>query len=106
MKQKDHLSLQNKEEHFWKKSANPLINLLAPYKTSIFQDFDCVLRTEVGLVEDDTSLVSDEYNSSFNTYEITPGIYNFIKLSEVLLRNLQIANNDTQSITIETDDLT
>ena len=46
------------------------MNILSGCRNSIFQDFESYLRTEVDLVEDDIRLVSDKYNSSFNTYEI------------------------------------
>ena len=47
---------------------------LSDYSSSIFQDFESYLTTEVDLIEDDIRLVLDEYNSSFITYEISPGI--------------------------------
>ena len=51
------------------------MNILARYTTrSVFQDFESFLRTEVDLIEDDVKLVLDEYNSSFITYELDPGI--------------------------------
>ena len=59
------------------------------YFMSIFQDFESFLRTEVDLVEDDIKLVLDEYNISFNTYELQPGIYTFKDLSEAFLNILQ-----------------
>ena len=62
---------------------------LAGYIRSIFQDFESYLRTKIGLVEDDIRLVLDENKSSFITYEISPGIYNFKDISEVLLKFLQ-----------------
>ena len=49
--------------------------ILAMYIDSVFQDFECFLRTQVDLVEDDIRLILDENNSSFFTYEIEPGIY-------------------------------
>ena len=52
--------------------------------SSIFQDYGGFLRTEVDLVEGDIKLVLDEYNSSFITYENSPGIYTFKDISEVL----------------------
>ena len=57
--------------------------ILSGYSSSIFQDFESFLRTEVDLVEDDIKLVLDEYNSSPFTYEISPGIYTFKDSSEV-----------------------
>ena len=58
--------------------------ILSGYSSSIFQDFESFLRTEVDLIEDDIKLVLDEYNSSFITYEIPPGIYTFNDTFEVL----------------------
>ena len=51
------------------------MNILAIYTRSVFQDFESFLRTQMDLVEDDIKLVLDEYNSSFITYEIPPGIH-------------------------------
>ena len=62
---------------------------LSGYASSIFLDFKSFLRTEVDLVEDDIKLVLEEYNSSFITYEISPGIYTFKDISEVLSSFLQ-----------------
>ena len=44
--------------------------------------FERFLRIEVDLVEDDIKLVLDEYNSSFITYEISPGINTFKDISD------------------------
>ena len=41
------------------------------------------------MVEDDVKLVLDEYNSSFNTCELDPGIYTFKDISEALFNILQ-----------------
>ena len=41
------------------------------------------------LIEDDIKLVLDEYNSSFITYELQPGIYTFKDISEALFNILQ-----------------
>ena len=69
--------------------------ILAGYISSVFQDFENYLGTEVDLVEDDIRLVLDEYNSSFITYEKQPGftcLKNFLKLfttfSNSNIRNL------------------
>ena len=50
------------------------MNIVAGFTSSVFQDFETYLRTEVDLIEDDIKLVLDEYNSSFITYELQPGI--------------------------------
>ena len=41
------------------------MEILTGYTSSVFQDFESFLRTEVDLVEGDIKLVLDEYNSSF-----------------------------------------
>ena len=65
------------------------MKILAGYTSSVFQDFESYLRTEVDLVEDDVRLVLDEYNSSFINYELEPGIYTFKDISKALLKILQ-----------------
>ena len=65
------------------------LSILAVYNRSIFRDFESFLGTAVDLVEDDIRLVLDEYNSSFITYELEPGIYTFKDLSGALLKILQ-----------------
>ena len=44
------------------------IIFLSGYPSSVFQDFESYLRTEVDLVEGDIRLVSDKCNSNFITY--------------------------------------
>ena len=79
--------------------ANLLFNLLRRYKSSIFRDFESILRTEVDLFE-------DENNSTFITYELSPDKYNSIDHSEVLLRNLQHEfDRDDKAIVIDFDDI-
>ena len=56
--------------------------ILAIYVASIFQDLKSFLRTEIELIREDIRLVLDEYNSSFITYELEPGLYAF-KLSKI-----------------------
>ena len=83
------------------------MNILAGYAGSVFQDFESYLRTEVDLVADDVKLVLDEYNSSFISYKITPGIYTFKDISEALFNILQTKYPYTSSeIVIEFDDIT
>ena len=65
------------------------LNILVIYISSVFQDFESFLRTQIDFVEDDVKLVLDEYNSSFITYELNPGIYNYRDLSEALFYILQ-----------------
>ena len=65
------------------------MDILAGYISSIFQDLESYIRTEVDLVQDDIRLVLDEYNSSFLTYENLPGFYTFKDLSEILSKNLR-----------------
>ena len=58
--------------------------ILAGYTRCVFQVFESYLRTEVDLVEDDVTIVLDEFNSSSISYELLPGFYTFKDLSEVL----------------------
>ena len=82
------------------------MNILAIYISSVFQDFESFLRTQIDLVEDDTKLVLDEYNSSFITYELEPGIYTFKDISEALYSILQLdCPGDCNVIVIEYDDI-
>ena len=63
---------------------------LADYSRFIFQDFENYLRTEVDLVQSDIGFVLADYTSSFILYGISPGIYTFKALSEVLTRFFQL----------------
>ena len=82
------------------------MNILARYTSSVFQDFESFLRTQIDLIEDDVKLVLDEYNSSFITYELEPGIYTFKDISEALLNILQIEYpGPSNLINIEFDDI-
>ena len=83
------------------------MNILTIYISSVFQDFESFLRTRIDLVEDDIKLVLDEYNSSFNTYELKPGIYNFKDNSEALFNIIQIEYpGPSDVLVIEYDDIT
>ena len=83
------------------------MNILAGYVSSVFQDFESFLRTEVDLVQDDVKLVLDEYNSSFITYKLEPGIYTFKDVSEVLFNILQSEYpGPSNVIDTEHDDIT
>ena len=83
------------------------MNILSGYPRSVFQDFESYLRTEIDLVEDDIRLVLDENNSTFITYELDPGIYNFKYLSEALFNFLRHEYPSSNSeIVIEYDDIT
>ena len=66
------------------------MNILAISTSSVFQDFESFLRTQIDLIEDDVELVLDEYNSSFITYEIEPGFYSYREISEALFKILQL----------------
>ena len=83
------------------------MNILAGYISSVFQDFEGFLRTEVDLVEHDIKLVLDAYNSSFVTNELDPGIYTFKDISEALFNILQSEYpGPSNVIDIEFDDIT
>ena len=82
------------------------MNILSIYIRSVFQDFESFPRTQIDLVEDDVKLVLDEYNSSFITYELQPGIYTFKDISEALFNILQSdCPGDCNVIVIEYDDI-
>ena len=81
--------------------------ILAIYTSSVFQDVESFLRTQIDLVEDDVKLVLDEYNSSFITYELEPGIYSYREISEALFNILQLEYPTSDSkILIRPDDIT
>ena len=83
------------------------MNILAVYISSVFQDFERFLRTQIDLIEADINLVLEEYNSSFITYELQPGIYTFKDISEALFNTLQTEYPvPSNSIVIEIDDIT
>ena len=83
------------------------MNFLALYTSYVFQDFESFLRTQIDLVEHDIKLVLDEYNSSFITYELEPGIYNVKDISEGLFNILQSEYPvPSNTIDIEYDDIT
>ena len=83
------------------------MEILARYIRSVFQDFESFLRTQSDLIEDDVILVLDEYNSSFITYELEPGIYTFKDISEALFNILQSEYpGPSNVIDIEYDDIT
>ena len=83
------------------------MKILAGYVNTVFQDFESYIRTEVDLVEDDVKLVLDEYNSSFITYGLEPGIYTFKDISEALLKILQPEyERYHNAIDFEFDDIT
>ena len=83
------------------------MRILSIYTSSVFQDSESYLRTEVHLIEDDIKLVLNENNSSFITYEIPPGIYTFKDSSGGLLNLLQSEyKGDFNKIAIEFDDIT
>ena len=58
--------------------------ILAIYTSSILQDFESFLRTQIDLIEEDIKVVLDDFNSSFITYELEPGIYSYKEISEAL----------------------
>ena len=83
------------------------MNILSIYTSSVFQDFEGFLRTQIDLIEDDVKLVLDEYNSSFITYELEPGIYSYREISEDLFNILQLEYPSSDSkILIRLDDIT
>ena len=96
---KEQVSKRMKDEQY--------LNILAIYTSSVFQDFESFLRTQIDLVEDDIKLVLDEYNSSFITYELEPGIYSYREVSEALFKILQLEYPSSESENlIRLDDIT
>ena len=80
---------------------------LSIYNSSVFQDFESSLRTQIDLIEDDIKLVLDEYTSSVITYEIEQGFYTFKDISEALSNILQSKYpGPSNVIDIEYDDIT
>ena len=83
------------------------MNILAIYTSSVFQDFESFLRTQIDLVDDDIKLVLDEYNSNFITYELAPGIYSYRDIAEAVFYILQSDYPQSNSeILIRLDDIT
>ena len=82
------------------------MRVLANYVSSVFQNFENFLRTEIVLVEDDIKLGLDQNNSGFTTYQLRPGIYTFEETSEFLTSNTQKENDASHSINIEVNDIT
>ena len=83
------------------------MNIVAGYVSSVFQDSENYLRTEVDLIEDDIKSVLDEYISSFITYELQPGIYTFKDISQALFNILQFEYpGPSNAIDIECDNIT
>ena len=83
------------------------MNSLAIYTSSVFQNFESFLRTQIDLVEDDIKLVLDEYNSNFITYELAPGIYSYRDIAEAVFYILQSDYPQSNSeILIRLDDIT
>ena len=65
------------------------LNILAKYTRSVVQEFESFLRMEIDLVENDIKLVLEEYNSSFITYKLDPGIYSYKDFAIALYYILQ-----------------
>ena len=96
---KEQVTKRMNDEHY--------MNILAIYTRSIFQDFESFFRTQIDLIEDDIKLVLDEYNSSFFTYELQPGVYTFKDISEALFNIIQFEYpGPSNAIVIEFDDVT
>ena len=55
------INIEEYRKQVWKRLKNiKFMNILAVYNSSILQDFESFLRTEVDLFEDDIRLVLDE----------------------------------------------
>ena len=98
---------ENKKQVSKKMNDEQYMNILANYISSVFQDFESPLQTQIDLVEHDIKLVLDEYNSSFITYDLQPGIYTFKDISEALFNIIQFEYpGPSVVIDIEYDDIT
>ena len=83
------------------------MNILAIYTSSVFQDFESFLRTQIDLIKDDIKVILDEYNSSFITFELEPGIYSYKDIAVALFYILQSEYPQSGSeILIRLDDIT
>ena len=71
------------------------VKILSIYNSSVFRDFESFLRTQTDVVEDDIELILDEYNSSFISYHLDPGIY-ILKIFPRLF--LSISNLNIQDL--------
>ena len=101
-----HIIIEEYREQVTKRMKDEqYMNILAIYTRSVFQDFESFLRTQIDLIEDNIKLVLDEYNSSFITYELEPGIYSYREISEALFYILQSEYPQSNSeILIRLDD--
>ena len=83
------------------------MNILAIYTSSVFQDFEIFLGKQIDMVESDIKLVLDEYNSSFVTYKLNPGIYTYKDHAIASFKILQHEYTSSNSeILIRLDDIT
>ena len=83
------------------------MRILSIYTSSVIQDFEIFLRTQIDLVEYDVRLVLGEHNSSFVTYELQPGSDTFKDISEALYNILQLEYPESSGETvIEFNDMT
>ena len=97
----------NREQLTKRMKNDEFMRILAMYNIYLFQNFEDFLRTEFDLVENDIRLVLDDYNSSFVTDDLEPGVYSLKDISEALLRNLQPEYEKYHdAIDIEFDDIT
>ena len=67
-----------------KKNSDGYKILLLGYTRSLFRGFEKLLRTVVGLDEEDSQLILKHYNSHFITCELTPGLYTIQDISDAL----------------------
>ena len=86
--------------HSEKVSPDDYIILLLGYARYLFREFESFLRIVVGLDEDDIQLILKQYNASFVTNELDPGIYTTGDLQKAVYPlgdhegTLQIGNDD------------
>ena len=84
-----------------KRETDAYIALIMGHARSPFREYESYLGILVGLFEDDIQLISKQYNSNFNGYEKSNGIYSIKCISDVFYTMgvhegiLQIKKNDT-----------
>ena len=96
-----------KEQATKRMNDEQYMNILAIFASSVFQDFESFLRSQIDLVENDIKLVLDKYNSNFITYELEPGIYSYRDIAKAVFYILQSEYPQSGSeVLIRLDDIT
>ena len=81
--------IEEYKEQVRKRTKNEqYLNIVAGYVSSVFQDLESYLRTEVDLIEDDIKLVLDEYNQVCTILKMFPKL--FLTFSNLNIQDLII----------------